>query len=181
MTCIVGIETDRGVLLGADSMAGDAAYWGADTHTTPKLFRVGPYVFGFTTSFRMGDLLRYHLTLPMPPKTRLHRHMVIAVVPAVRACLKEGGFATTKEGAEVGGDFLVGVRGELYQVSSNYMVSRSANGYAAVGCGQFVASGALFATEGQEPRARVRRALEAAQHHNMGVRGPWRFLAQREP
>jgi ATP-dependent protease HslVU (ClpYQ) peptidase subunit len=179
MTCIVGIETPDGVLLGADSIAADPATWTAATRAEAKLFRVGDYLFGFTTSFRMGDLLRYHLALPAAPKTRLHRHMVMGVVPAIRACLKEGGFATTKDGAEVGGEFLVGARGQLFHVSSDYQVGRSAHGYGAVGSGLQAALGALSATEEEEPRTRARKALEAAARHTLGVRGPWRFLAER--
>ena len=180
MTCIIGIETDDGVILAGDSMAGDPSYYSADSLDIPKLFRVGAHVLGFTTSFRMGDLLRYHLALPNPPRSNLHRYMVTTVIPAVRTCLKDGGFATTKDGAEVGGDFLIGVSGRLFRVSSNYMVARSANGYAAIGCGEFVAVGAMFAASDLAPRARLRIALEAAEHHNMGVRRPWRFLSEHK-
>lgn len=179
MTCIVGIETSNGVILGADSMAGEATYWTADIAVEAKVFRVGAYVIGFTTSFRMGEILRYHLALPSPPRARLHRHMVTVVVPAVRACFKEHGFATSKEGAEVGGDFLIATQGELYHVQSNYHVGRSPHGYDAAGCGAQSALGALSATHGKRPRDRLRAALVAAERHNMGVRGPWRFVAER--
>jgi hypothetical protein len=181
MTCIVGIETEAGVILGADSMAGEATYWTADTAVEPKVFRVGPYVLGFTTSFRMGELLRYHLALPPPPaRGPFHRHMVTGVIPAIRACFKEHGFATSKDGAEVGGDFLIGVHGQLYHVQSNYHVGRSPHGYDAAGCGAQSALGALSATDGRKPRGRLRAALVAAERHNMGVRGPWRFVTERK-
>jgi hypothetical protein len=180
MTCIVGIETPRGVMLGADSMAGEFTYWTAGEHAEPKVFRVGPYVIGFTSSFRMGDLLRYHLALPDPPARASHKHMVTKVVPAVRALFRAHGFATTKEGAEVGGDFLVGVSGALYRVSSDHQVSRSRYGYAAVGSGAQTALGALSAIANpRRARESLRAAPEAAARHSMGVRGPWRFIAER--
>ncbi len=176
MTCIVGIETPDGVLIGADSIA--VAGWTANIRgaAEPKLFRLREYIIGFTSSYRMGDLLRYHLTIASPPKTRLHRHMVVNVVPAIRACLKDGGFATTKDGAEVGGAFLVGVRGRVYLISQDYQVDRSTYGYNVTGMTD-QALGSLASTEGEEPRARIRKALEAAERHSIGVRRPWRFLA----
>jgi hypothetical protein len=178
MTCIVGIETPQGVMLGADSISGDTGSWTCWTADVPKLFRLGQYVLGFTSSWRMGDLLRHQLRLAPPPATRVHRHMVVAVVPAIRACLKEGGFATTKDGAEVGGFFLIGTNGQLFQIGSDYQVNRSTHGYNAVGVGRDIALGALAATERGAPRRRLRLALEAAGKHCMGVRGPWCFLAE---
>jgi hypothetical protein len=179
MTCIVGIETPKGVMLAADSMGGEGTYWTAMTSAEPKVFRLGAYVLGFTTSFRMGDLLRYHAALPAPPaRGPLHRHMVLKVVPVLRSVLKDHGFATTKEGGEVGGDFLIGVRGALFHVQSNYAVQRATFGYDAAGCGAQSALGALSCAKG-EPRARLRAALVAAERHNMGVRGPWSFATER--
>lgn len=180
MTCIVGVETKRGILLGADSLGGESTYWTATTSAEPKVFRIGPYVLGFTTSFRMGDLLRYHAALPEPPAgaRALHRHMVVKVVPVLRATLKDHGFATTRDGGEVGGDFLIGVRGALFHVQSNYAVQRATFGYDAAGCGAQSALGALSCAKGV-PRARLRAALEAAERHNMGVRGPWHFVEVR--
>jgi hypothetical protein len=178
VTCIVGIETRVGVLLGADSMGGDTTYWTALTTAEPKVFRSGEYVLGFTTSFRMGDLLRYHLALPPPERRPLHRHLVTHVVPAIRECLKGGGFATTKEGAETGGDFLLGVAGQFFHIRGDYSVQRAQHGYDSAGSGAQTALGALAVARGA-PRTRLRSALAAAERHNMGVRGPFRFAAEQ--
>ncbi len=180
MTCIVGIETETGVILGADSMSADCGTWAATTCVEPKVFRCGAYIMGFTTSFRMGDLLRYGLTLPSPPKTKTHRHMVTVVIPAIRALFKDGGFAKTSEGSERGGLFLVATLGELYTVHEDYQVKRAAGGYEAVGCGSQLALGALSATAKMAPRARLALALEAAEKHSLGVRRPFRFISERK-
>lgn len=179
MTCIVGVETKRGAIIGGDSLAGDD--WYSDVRAEPKVFRLRDYVFGFTTSFRMGDLLKHHLSLPTPPIRGVHKHLVTVAIPAIRECLKAGGFATTKDGAEVGGDFLIGVRGGVYHVASDYQVGRSAHGYAAIGCGGQIARGALYASAGMAPRRRVKVALEAAARHCMGVVGPWHIVETRRP
>ena len=123
MTSIVGIETPRGVMLASDSL-GANEQWTATIRAESKVFSLGAYVLGFTSSFRMGDILRYQVALPGPPRTRVHKHLVTKVVPVIRDAFKAHGFGTTKEGADHGGEFLVGVRGELYSVSDDYQVGR---------------------------------------------------------
>ena len=61
------------------------------------------------------------------------------------------------------------------------MVAEAADGYAAVGCGDRLALGALFATAGTglKPRRRVLRALAAAERFSAGVRGP--FVCLKTP
>lgn len=173
MTCVVGIEVDGGVLLGADSIASNGV--DACIRCDRKLIRLGPYAFGFTTSWRMGDILRYHVVLPSPPRSGLHRHLVTKVIPAVREAFKVHGWAA-KEPEAPGGEFLVGVHGSLFTVHADFQVARSAHGYAAVGYGASPALGALCATSEYEPRVRARAALEAAERHTVYVRRPWRFL-----
>ena len=175
MTCIVGIEHKDGVLLAADSMSSN--HYSADVASVAKLFRVGQHGFGFTSSWRMGDLLRYHLALPDPPAKDLHRHLVTVAIPAIRACLKEGGFATVNNGVETGGSFLIAVRGQLFTIDTDFQVARSSHKYDAVGSGSLAALGALSATIGGDPRARATAALVAAEKHTCHVRRPWRFLS----
>lgn len=57
MTCIVGLVDGDRVILGGDS-AGIAG-WHLQLRADEKVFRNGPYAIGFTTSFRMGQILRY--------------------------------------------------------------------------------------------------------------------------
>lgn len=66
----------------------------------------------------------------------------------------------------------MGYHGKLYEVGSDYQVGIPADGYAAVGCGDCFALGALHGARGS-PAARIRAALEAAAHFSAGVRGPF--------
>lgn len=140
-----------------------------------KVFTRGSMAFGFTSSFRMGQLLRYsHMDLATPPTDGVDEWMVTTFIPAVRSCLKKGGYAKTDNGVETGGTFLVGVSGRLYCVESDYQVGRAADGFAAVGCGSDIALGAMYATHcHRDADHRVRLALEAAERHSAGVRGPF--------
>ena len=180
MTAIVGLARQGKVFVGGDS-AGVSGF-DLTVRADPKVFRNGPYLFGFTSSFRMGQLIRYALVPPEPKRDDLDRFMATKFVDALRACLKEGGWARKESDREEGGCFLVGTRGRLYTVESDYQVGRAADGYAAVGCGDQVALGALYATAGlaMRPRARLKLALRAAERFNAGVRGPFVYLSVKK-
>lgn len=178
MTCIVGIAQDGVVTIGGDS-AGVGGY-SLSIRADSKVFRTGNYIMGFTTSFRMGQLLRYG-ALPVAPTAEeqwdLDRFMATTFIDGVREILGAGGWLKNNSGVEEGGTFLVGVRGMLYEVESDFQVGRTVDGYGSVGCGYDLALGALHATAsaGIPPRERLETALRAAEHHSAGVSGPFTF------
>lgn len=173
MTCIVGIEHDGRVSIGGDSAG--LAGWSKTIRADEKVFRVGPYAMGFTTSFRMGQLLRYSLDVPEPDTGDVDRFMATTFVDAVRRTLNEGGYAKTEAGVEQGGVFLVGIHDKLYQIDSDYQFGRSVNGYLAVGCGADLALGSLHTTAQYDitPADRALHALEAAAALSGGVAAPF--------
>lgn len=139
-----------------------------------KVFASGEFIMGFTGSFRMGQLLRYSLAVAGKPEAMDDiEYMSTWFIDSVRACLKKGGYSRTYDGQESGGVFLVGYRGRLYVVYSDYQVGRPADGYSAVGCGEDIALGALYATRHQAPAERIETALDAAERFSGGVRGPF--------
>lgn len=165
--------------MGADSAG--TAEWTITDRQDAKLFRTGPFLMGFTTSFRMGQLLHYAFKPPdHPARMSAAKFMCTRFVDAARECFKEGGFARKKDEKETGGTFLVGYQGHLFQVESDYQVGIARDGFDAVGCGGEVALGSLFATTGMEPHARIRLALQAAARFCNGVRGPFRIMRLKE-
>src|SRR4051812_40219218 len=107
MTCIVGLAHEGKVFIGGDS-AGVARY-DLMVRADRKVFRNGDFIMGFTTSFRMGQLLavkfkppRYH------PDEDVWHFMVDSFVEDARGCLASGGFAKKDNNVESGGTFLVG-------------------------------------------------------------------------
>ncbi|MBH1937403.1 hypothetical protein I5Q34_24570 [Streptomyces sp. AV19] len=180
MTVIVGLVHDGRVHLGGDS-AGVGGYR-LTVRQDPKVFRNGPYAMGFTTSFRMGQLLHHAFKAPKP-KGDLDRFMTTVFVDKLRTCLKDGGWARKDSEQEEGGTFLVGVYGRLFAVYGDYQIAEPADGYAAVGCGDEFALGALHATAGMglEPRKRLTLALAAAGYHSAGVSAPFTYVTARKP
>lgn len=179
MTAIVGVEDKGGVWIGVDSLGSDG--WAQQNRADGKLFRRGPFLIGFTDSFRMGQLLQYRLDVPgHAPHSGLHEYMATEFIDAVRKCLKDGGFATRENEREKGGHFLVSTCGVLFMVHSDYQVARPSDGYAAVGGGHLAALGSLATSERLcvSAQDRVLVALEVAARHTSGVRGP--FVLKRD-
>ena len=174
MTCIVGLVENGKVYMGADS----AGVSGLDIciRADEKVFINNNFLMGFTTSFRMGQLLRYAFVPPKRfPGDDIDRFMVTKFIDGVRKCLKDGGFATKEKEAEEGGIFLVGYEGNLFYVGSDYQIGRNVYGYDAVGCGEKYALGSLYASKGN-PRERIRGALMAAQQFSGGVLEPFHII-----
>lgn len=172
MTCIVGLVDKGSVYIGGDS-AGVAGL-SISIRNDEKVFFNGPFIMGFTTSFRMGQLLRYKFN---PPKQTVHQadmeYMVTTFIDTARACFKENGFGDKE--ATVGGTFLVGYHGKLYTINSDFQVGIPADPYDAVGSGSDLALGAMFANTKTKltPEKRVIQALEAASTFNAGVAPPF--------
>jgi ATP-dependent protease HslVU (ClpYQ) peptidase subunit len=173
MTCIVGIEHAGGVTIGADAAGSDG--WSITSRADTKIFRNGPYLFGFCGSFRMGQLLHYSLIPPRVPAGDLERHMATDFVDAVRECLQVGGYAQRKNEVEAGGTFLVATADTLFCIQSDYQVARQRMGFDAIGSGEEVALGSLHATADRNitPKRRALMALQAATDLTAFVQGPF--------
>lgn len=183
MTVIAGLVHEGRVLIGGDSAG--VSGWQITIRADPKVFVNGDYVLGFTSSFRMGQLLRWSFQPPAPPKdpNDLHWFMTIEWVNALRSCLQAGGWAKRRDEREEAGIFLVGVAGHLFLIDGDYQVGVPADGYHAVGAGEEFAIGALHATAGfgMAPEARVVAALTAAEHHCGAVRSPFTLAWEPRP
>src|SRR5438105_2658717 len=147
MTAIVGLVDSGIVYIGGDSAG--ASGWSLTVRADAKVFFNAGYLFGFTTSYRMGQLIRYALQPPEPARD-LERFMATTFIDAIRTCLKEGGWAKKDNDREEGGTFLVGVRGRLFTVYDDYQVAEAAAGVVgwsamSVATGPVSGGGAAFA------------------------------------
>lgn len=171
MTCIVGINRERIIYIGGDSAgANDTS---VDLRADQKVFLLKKrFIIGFTTSFRMGQLLRFSLKVPCQRNGQDdYEFMCTTFINAVRKCFKEGNFGEDREG----GEFLVGYRGNIYKVESDFQVGRKLDSYDSVGAGQDFALGSLYTTEesGLPPEKRIIFALRAAVKFSRDVREPF--------
>lgn len=173
MTCIIGLLDKGKVYMGGDS-AGVNSSLSLSVRADQKVFIKDKFIMGFTTSFRMGQLLRYNLELSSQPEgLDVFEYMVTSFVEAVRKCLKDGGFAEKKDEKEKAGTFLVGYQERLFCVDEDYQIAEQLLPFNAVGCGKDLALGALFANGHLKPEERILQALQAAEQFSAGVRRPF--------
>ncbi len=174
MTCIVGIEMNGKACIGGDS-AGIADYE-KTIRADEKVFRLGEMVMGFTSSFRMGQLLRFKLILPeQSSKKNDYQFMCTDFIDSVINCLESNGYSKISENKKTGGTFIVAYKNKIYVVESDFQVGIPSNGIASVGCGAPYAKGALTALYEyfDDPEKLARRALEISAEHSAGVNGPF--------
>jgi ATP-dependent protease HslVU (ClpYQ) peptidase subunit len=175
MTCIVGLVEKDAVYIGGDS----AGVGGLDitVRAQSKVFQNGPFLMGYTSSFRMGQLLQYAFDPPVRTVSQdVYGYMVTTFADAVRECLKGGGYARKDNDVEAGGTFLVAYEGRLFTIEDDYQVYETADGFNAVGCGADYALGSMHVTGYMNPEGRIRMALETSAHFSAGVRGPFTVL-----
>lgn len=156
MTCIVGFSIRGSVYLGSDSLGSGNGV--KQVYCTPKLVKLDVFEkkhlslskismgIGYTSSYRMGDILRYNFTPPaIEAEEDENEYLVTDFIPELIKCFDEHSFAKTKEGTKSGGNFLVGFRKRLFHVQEDFSVLEPSCGYTAVGSGQEFAMGAMYA------------------------------------
>jgi hypothetical protein len=184
MTCIVGLARKDSVYLGSDSLGSGNGV--KQVYSTPKLVKLDVFEkrdlslskivlgIGYTTSYRMGDILRYNFT---PPPIEVdedeNEYLVKDFIPDLIKCFEEHAFAKIKEGNKSGGNFLVGLRKRLFHVQEDFSVLEPICGYTSVGSGQEFAMGALFAYGKAmvDPEKCVIGAIKAAAEFSTTVGG----------
>lgn len=176
MTCIVGfIDNNEDVYIGADS-AGAA---GLEIHERKdvKVFRVQNFLIGYTSSFRMGQLLRFKLIVASQKYNQSdYEYMCTTFIDAVRKLLKDNGYATVDNNKERIGTFLVAYNKHLYCIEGDLQVGENFDNYDSCGSGSYFAFGALHILDGDislNVSQIITKALETATKFCGGVRPPF--------
>jgi len=179
MTAVAAIADGLGNIY----MGGDSAGVGGlrlTVRADSKVFINGNMILGFTSSYRMGNLLRYSFTPPEHPESMsVDVYMNTLFIDEVRKCFKDGGYIEIDKNTESGGTFMVGYKGELFIIHGDFQVGIPATQYHAVGCGMDLCLGVLHYTDDYDisPWDRITAALKAAESFSAGVRGPYTILS----
>ncbi len=174
MTCIIGLQEDGIAYIGADSASSNE--WETRRTAIRKVFKCGEYIIGYTTSFRMGQILQHNINYPVCDEPT-EEFMVKEFVEIVRKGLKDFGYSKIESNEETGGQFIVGVKGKIFEIGSDYQVGHTLDGLTAVGCGWMFALGAMKANEMEIPIRRIMKSLEVAEYFSGGVRSPFTVLS----
>ncbi|NKI68983.1 hypothetical protein GN109_06085 [Collimonas pratensis] len=174
MTAIVAIKHAGIVYIGGDSAGSSNSQ--IRVRKDCKVHKVGSVIFGFSGSFRVGQLLAHALQFPARPAgLDAAAFMVTLVADAVRECLKVGG-CDIADGSGV--EVLIGYQGHIFNLQGDYQVEELTKPYNAIGSGAEIALGALYATEAANmaPEDRIKLALKAAEHFCTEVSGPFHII-----
>ena len=145
-----------------------------------KVFRAGEFLIGYTTSFRMGQLLEHNLNVhPQGAESDL-AYLVKVFAEAARTCLKDGGFTEIENSRESGGTFLIGYRGKIYNFQSDFSVIEPSRGFDACGHGFLQALAVMQALEDKPPEWRIMKALEITACTSQYVQPPFHILKMGE-
>ncbi len=179
MTCIIGFSNHGTVYMGADSAGIDG--YDLRIRQDKKVFKKGRMIFGFTSSFRMGQIIQQKLSIPLQGDKSDFDYMCSDFIDALRSELKTGGFSKVEDNVEIGGTFLVGFRGEIYKIYSDFQVAQVIDSFDACGCGEQYALGAmavLVQNNNLSPEEKIEQALRIAERFSNGVRAPFYILSQ---
>jgi hypothetical protein len=179
MTCIVGLVNAGKVYIGSDS----AGVSGLDIRIRqdPKVFIKDNMIFGSTSSYRMGQILRSSFVIPEHITTKNDfDYLCSDFVDGLISCFKEKGYARTNDNVVSGGEFILGYKGNLYKIESDFQVAKVNGFYDACGCGESYALGSLKTMENEgsyKPREMIEEALNVAEYFSAGVRAPFIVLS----
>ena len=173
MTCIIGLQEDGIAYIGADSAS--ASSWETRSSAIQKVFRCGEYIIGYTTSFRMGQILQHNINYPVCDEPT-EEFMVKEFVEIVRKGLKDFGYAHIESNEETSGQFIVGVKGRIFEIGSDYQVGHTLDGILSVGVGYPFALGAMKSLQFMYPIDRIMHALEVSEYFSGSVKSPFTVL-----
>lgn len=182
MTCIVGLVGKKGVLIAGDAQG--STEWTKREDVSAKVFELmETVVVGYCGSGRFGQILQYHMEDLDPPPLTMdeHRWVVRDFIPFLRDVTEAHGHLHVHHNVEEFGPsaFLLGVRGRLFCVESDFGVNEHALSFESVGSGAETAMGVMHGELGdvREPIADnkligvAERAIEAAERLTLFVGG----------
>lgn len=178
MTCIVGLVEDGHVYVGGDSAG--VADWDIIVRNDKKVFVNKDMIFGFTDSFRMGQIIQCCFSPPHHPHGKEDfDYLVSNFMDELMDIFEEKKYSKIENNQASGGTFLLGYKEKLYKVHNDFQVEISAKNYNACGCGESFAMGAMheLSPNGNlAPEEKIEKALSVAAEFSAGVCGPFNVV-----
>lgn len=167
-------------------MGGDSAGVGGyslSIRADEKVFIKEDMIFGFTSSFRIGQIIRSCFQIPeQSSKKSDYDYLCSDFIDALVQCFKKKEYAKVKDNQVSGGTFLLGYKGNLYIIYDDFPVGKNVKNYYACGCGSDLALGAMHVTNHKlcpgelTPEKKLTLALDAASEFSAGVSPPFNIL-----
>lgn len=173
MTCIVAIKQDNLIILGGDSAASGGNR--IVSRKDKKIFKKKNLHFGFSGSFRVGQLIKYQLQITKKPdNTSTTEYIVNFVVSSIIKLLTDNKLVKNNE---MDCNLIIVCEDYIFKIDSDFQVEVSEDSYVAIGDGADVALGSLYALAGFDisPLEKARIALEASGKYCTTVSTPYYY------
>jgi len=178
MTCIVGMVSNDKVYIGADNIGSNNSQ--IQSRQDSKVFIKKDMVFGFTTSYRMGQLIKYQLIIPHRIDKSVEEYMYTDFIESVSKLFETKNYSEISNNVQTGGTFIVGYQGKIFIVESDFQIVQPSDCYCSVGSGSSFALGSLYANDSSVNKlatTKIIEALECAEYFNPFVRKPFEILS----
>lgn len=182
MTCIVGLVKDDIIYIGGDS-AGVDDDMNFTIRKDKKVFKKDNMIFGFSGSFRMGQILQYSFNIPYHNREFQSdfNYLCSEFIDELIDCFKNKGFATIEDDVVTGGFFLLGYNNNLYHVQNDFQIAKVYRNFNACGCGENYALGALDIILNDniitEPNDIIKKALMTVEKFSACVKSPFNIVS----
>lgn len=161
MTCIVALKENGRVYLAGDCCCCN----GTDKmlYTGKKVFRNGVFSFGYTSSFRMGQLLEYHwVRPPIRDNEDIDEYLYVDVLDSIKELFMADRYDTD---GNLGGVFIMVYYDRVFMVQEDYAMFEIDH-FVSVGDGADEAEAVLYTLENIEndvaPENKLRLAIKIA-------------------
>ncbi len=143
MTTIIAFQGADFAILGADSQITDG-----DKRTlspsTPKIVKIGKYLFAVSGDCRPGDILMYNWKPPVYDGTDPVKFMGKKIIPSIVTAFKANSYDFEKDGVSF--SFLIAFAGNIFEIGDSLDISQSIDNLYGIGSGSPYALGFLAGT-----------------------------------
>lgn len=180
MTIIAAIKDGNKIYMGGDSIGANP--WSYSIRNEPKVFIKDELIIGYAGSFRLGQLVQYAFEIPAKRENcNDYKYMICDFVTSLKTCLRDNGCMIKEKEQELienEGCLLIGYRGNLYELSSDWQIATCPEGVGAIGSGYLVALGVLFADDKTAPEIRLGKSLEISKRLIHTTRSPFTIISK---
>lgn len=170
MTCIVGINTGKKIIIAGDRMGSDGFTHG---QYQSKVFKKDDFIFGICGSYRVMQLLQYKFNAPKRFMGQsINDYLFTSFTDSIIQLMRDNNCALKKDNLDsIPANFLVGYEGKLLLMEGNFQLLESKKGYDSCGSGSYHAIASLYSTDGLDMshEDRLKKAIVCASEFVLSV------------
>jgi len=170
MTCIVGINTGKKIIIAGDRMGSNGYTYGK---FQSKVFEKDGFIFGVCGCYRVMQLLQYKFIAPTRfVDQSIENYFFTSFTDSIIDLIRNNNCAVKKDNIDsMEAGLLVGYEGRLFEMGGNFQLLEDKRGYAACGSGSYHALASLYSTQDLdvEHEDRLKKAIVCASEFVLSV------------